>query len=193
MYHFLWSPSHTFGADHQGSGQKLWLCLEGGLQNLHLPWHLSNFTINRVADYNARSRGTVSFKVAGVWGGGNQIEVEAFVLSKVTADLPTFPQLPSGNTCQTWSLPTLITEFQQGWTSYLSNSSKVVLHGRRFSPTRAPSAFKTCFSWVLNEEVKGEGQQFVVSPLMTTPWGGSGRLRTTICRSQSSPQKRRLL
>ena len=37
--------------------------------------------------------------------------------------------------------------------------SKAVLHGRRFSPTRAPSAFKTCFSWVSNEEVKGKGQQ----------------------------------
>ena len=37
--------------------------------------------------------------------------------------------------------------------------SKAVLHGRRFGPKGAPSAFKTCFGWVLNGEVKGEGQQ----------------------------------
>ena len=31
------------------------------------------------------------FKVTGVQGGGKQIEVEAFVLPKVTANLPTVP------------------------------------------------------------------------------------------------------
>ena len=37
--------------------------------------------------------------------------------------------------------------------------SKEVLHGRQFSLTRAPSAFKTCFGWVLNSEANGESQQ----------------------------------
>ena len=54
----------------------------------------SNFTIKGVAGYDIRPRGTVSFKVAGVRGGGKQIEVEASVLPKVTADLPTIPVSP---------------------------------------------------------------------------------------------------
>ena len=37
--------------------------------------------------------------------------------------------------------------------------SKAVLHGRQYSPTWAPSAFKTCLSWVLNGEVNGKIQQ----------------------------------
>ena len=36
--------------------------------------------------------------------------------------------------------------------------SKEILHGRKFRPTRAPSAFKTCFAWVLNGEVKGKSR-----------------------------------
>ena len=63
-------------------------------QRLRLPRRPSNFTINGVAGYNIRPRGTVSFKVAGVQGGGKQIEVEASVLPKVTADLPTIPVSP---------------------------------------------------------------------------------------------------
>ena len=37
--------------------------------------------------------------------------------------------------------------------------SKAVLHGWRFSPTRAPSVFKTCFGWGVNGEMNGESQQ----------------------------------
>ena len=37
--------------------------------------------------------------------------------------------------------------------------SKPVLHGRRFSPTGVPSAFKMCFGWVLNGEANRESQQ----------------------------------
>ena len=37
--------------------------------------------------------------------------------------------------------------------------SKAVLHGWRFGPTRVPSAFKTCFGWVPNGEVKGKGKR----------------------------------
>ena len=36
---------------------------------------------------------------------------------------------------------------------------KAVLHGWQFGPTGAHSAFKTCFGWVLNGKVKGEGRQ----------------------------------
>ena len=37
--------------------------------------------------------------------------------------------------------------------------SKAVLHGRRFGPTGAPSALKTCFDWIVNGKVKGKGRR----------------------------------
>ena len=37
--------------------------------------------------------------------------------------------------------------------------SKAVLHGQWFGPPGAPSAFMTCFEWVLYGEVKNKGQQ----------------------------------
>ena len=60
-------------------------------KKLRLPRCHSNLEINEIAGFNISPRRTVSFKVAGVWGGWKQIEVEASVLSKVTNDLPTVP------------------------------------------------------------------------------------------------------
>ena len=37
--------------------------------------------------------------------------------------------------------------------------SEALLLGWWFRPTRAPIAFKTCFSWVMHGKVKGEGRQ----------------------------------
>ena len=39
----------------------------------------------------------MGFKVAGVRGGGKRIKVEAPVLPKITADLPTIPVSPDTN------------------------------------------------------------------------------------------------
>ena len=63
-------------------------------QQLRLPRRPSNFTINGVAGFNVRPKGTVNFKVSGVRHGGKEIEVEASVLPKVTVDLPTVPVSP---------------------------------------------------------------------------------------------------
>ena len=66
-------------------------------QQLRLPQRASNFTINGVANFSVCPRGTVNFKLTGVQRGGKQIEVEASVLPKVTADLPTIPVSPVTN------------------------------------------------------------------------------------------------
>ena len=58
-------------------------------QQLHLLRRASNFTINGVAGFIVHLRGTVHFKVTRVRRGEKQIEVEASVLPKVTADLHT--------------------------------------------------------------------------------------------------------
>ena len=131
-------------------------------QQLRLPRRPSNFTINGVAGVNVRPKGTVKFKVAGARG-GREIEVEASVLPKVTADLPTVPVSPVTEwkhltglelADPDYGVPARIDMLLGG-----KVFSKAVLHGRRFGPTGAPSAFKTCFGWVLNGEVRGAHRQ----------------------------------
>ena len=101
----------------------------------------------------------MSFKVAGVRGGGKQIDVEAFVLPKVTADLPTIPVSPVTQWKHLLGLkladPDYGTPARVDILLIGKVFSKAVLHGRRYGPTGAPSAFKTCFGWVLNGETKG--------------------------------------
>ena len=94
---------------------------------------------------------------------GRQIEVETSVLSEVNADLSTLPV-------------SLVTKWKHHLDLEFADSdygtpaqvdillggkvfNRAVLQGRRFGPSRAPSAFKTCLGWVLNEEVKSKGWQ----------------------------------
>ena len=130
---------------------------------LKLPRRHSNFQVSGVAGIAIHPKGTVRFKVAGVRDGGKQIEVEASVLPKVTADLPTVPVPPvtrwkhlSGLEFADpeYGVPARV-DILLGGTIF----SKAVLHGRRFGPTGAPSAFKTCFGWVLLGEVNGKGRR----------------------------------
>ena len=89
--------------------------------------------------------------------------MEASVLHcKVTADLPTIPVAPitqwkhlSGLELAdpNYGIPARMDLFLGG-----KVFSKAVLHGRWFGPTGALSAFKACFGWVLNGEVKGKGR-----------------------------------
>ena len=103
------------------------------------------------------------FKVAGVGGGGKEIEAEASVVSKVTTDLPTIPVSP---VTQWKHLSRLeLADPDYGTPARVDillggkGFGKAILHGRRFGPTGAPSAFKTCFGWVLNGETKGQCRQ----------------------------------
>ena len=88
-------------------------------------------------------------------------------------------QLPSGSTCQTLSLPTHEYGIPAGEDILLGGKvfSKAVLYGRRFSPTRAPFMFKTCFGWVLNDEINGESQQRSAVICITL----SGRIKEADC------------
>ena len=86
--------------------------------------------------------------------------MEASVYSKVTGDLPTVPVSPvtRWKHLSDLELANLDYGFPAGVDILLGAKvfSKAVLHGGRFSPTRAPSAFKTCFGWVLNGKANGE-------------------------------------
>ena len=131
---------------------------------LRLPRQRSHYKISGVAGFNVRPRGTVKIKVAGGRGGGKPIEVEASVLPRATNDLPKVPVFPVTRWKHLSNLeladpdhgvPAGVDILLRGKVF----SSKVVLHGRRYSPARAPSAFKTCFGWLLNGEVNSETHQ----------------------------------
>ena len=130
---------------------------------LRLPRQRSSHKIKGVAGFDVRPRGTVKFKVAGVRGGGKPIEVEASVLPKVTDDLPTVPVSPVTRWKHLSDLELSDPDYgvPAGVDILLGGKvlSKAVLHGRQYSPAGAPSAFKTCFSWVLNGEVNSETRQ----------------------------------
>ena len=105
----------------------------------------------------------MSFRVAGVRGGGKQIEVEASVLPRVTADLPTISVSPVSQWNQLSGLDLADPDYGTPARVDILLGGKVfsraILHGWRFGPTGAPSAFKTCFGWVLNGEAKGQSGQ----------------------------------
>ena len=62
-------------------------------QELKPPRRCNGLRLIVVAGVNIKPRGTVRFKVSGQ-SSGKQIDVEAFVLHKVTTELPTMPVSP---------------------------------------------------------------------------------------------------
>ena len=88
--------------------------------------------------------------------------MEASVLPKVTVDLPTVPVSLVTKWKHLSDLEFRDPDYETWAQVDILLGGKVfrkaVLHGRWFGPTGAPSALKTCFSWVLNGEVKGKGR-----------------------------------
>ena len=131
-------------------------------QQLRLKRRRCNFTINGVAGIDVQPKGTVRFKDAGVGEAcrGRPIDVEASVLPQVTANLPTLPVSPVTRWRHLSDLEFADPEYGTpakvdillGGNAF----SRAVLHGRRFGPSGAPSAFKTIFGWVLNGEVNSK-------------------------------------
>ena len=86
--------------------------------------------------------------------------MEASVLPKVTADLPTILVSPVTQYKHLSGLE--LADLDYGTRAQVDILlggkvfSKAVLHSWRCSPTGTPSASKTCFGWVLNGETKGQ-------------------------------------
>ena len=89
--------------------------------------------------------------------------MEASVLPKVTDNLPTMPVSPVTQRKHVSDLELADPDsgVPAGVDILLGGKvfSKAVLHRRRYSLSGALSAFKTCFSWVLNGEVNDETRQ----------------------------------
>ena len=124
-------------------------------QQLRLPRRKNNTIIAGIAGINAtRTRGAVNFTLGHVRDGQRKIRVEnAYVLSKVTADMPVNPV---GSISEWKHLTGLdLADPDYGTPARVDillgadYYSEVLLHGRRWGPRGTPYAQKTCFGWVL--------------------------------------------
>ena len=124
-------------------------------QQLRFPRRKDNSLITGIARVNAtRTRGSVSFTVSNVRGTGKQIHVEhAFVLPKVTTDMPASPIDSISQRKHLTGLELADPEYgTPGRVDALLGADyygEVLLHGQPWGPRGTPYAQKTCFGWVL--------------------------------------------
>ena len=100
-----------------------------------------------------RTRGSVWFQVSGTDDGAEKIGVEAYVLNKITNDLPLEP-IPLALKWEHLSdLKLADPEFRTpGRVDLLLGAdvfTSILRDGRRTGPRGTPSALNTCFGWVL--------------------------------------------
>ena len=114
-------------------------------QHLRLPRCQGNFVINGVGETNVQPKGIVNFQVLHVQDGGKSFDVEAFVLPKVTAQLPSIPVPPVTDWKHLMGLELADPEYETPAQIDLLLGgkvfSKVMLHSRRFGPSGTPPAF----------------------------------------------------
>ena len=95
--------------------------------------------------------------------GGSRWEMEASVLPKDTDDLPTVPVFPVTLWKHLLDLELADPDYKIPVGVYILLAGKVfnkeIFHGLKFGPTGAPSAYKTCFGWVLNSEANVDSRQ----------------------------------
>ena len=134
-------------------------------QHLRLPRTHRSLNISGIGGINARStsRGMVRFNVTHFDGKGKAIPVDAVVLSTVTTDLPIQPVAYDQHWKHLTGLRLADPDFgKPGRIDVLLGAdifSQSVCHGRRYGPTGTPTAFSTCFGWVLAGSVRGSHPQ----------------------------------
>ena len=124
-------------------------------QHLCLPRTQQSLNISGIGGINARSAsgGMVRFSVMHLDGKGRAIPVDTVVLSRVTIDLPTQPIAYNQRWKHLMGLRLADPDFGKPeridillGVDVLSQS---VCYGRRYGPVGSPTAFSTCFGWVL--------------------------------------------
>ena len=94
-----------------------------------------------------------NLNVSSLGHGGKLLGVEAIILRKVTLDLPTRPVPFHEEWTHLSKFNLADPDFGKPGPIYLLLGTEVftpvVLHSQRFGPVGVPSAFKTCFGWVL--------------------------------------------
>ena len=122
-------------------------------QLLRLPRKNKNATIEGVAGASTRTRGSVWFQVSGVEDDSEKVGVEAYVLKKITKDLPLNPIPVTLKWDHLTDLKLADPDFRTPARIDLLLGAEVftsvLRDGRRTGPRGTPSAINTCFGWVL--------------------------------------------
>ena len=125
------------------------------VQHLHLPCSHHAMKISGIegASTKSPSWGMVDFKITSLGSEGKTLDVEGLVWPKIMSVLPSHP-VPFS--CKRKHLTNISLADQDFGTSGNVDLqlgadifSRAVLHGQWFGPSGTPSAFKTCFGWVL--------------------------------------------
>ena len=130
------------------------------MQRLRLPHYHHGTKVSGIGRDATRlaPRGTVRFSVTRVGQQGKVLNIEALILPKLTSDLPSHP-VPFDSKWRHLLNLTLADPYfgTPGSVDVLLGAdvfSRAVFNGRRFRPSRSPSAFRTHFGWVLAGTVR---------------------------------------
>ena len=122
-------------------------------QLLRLPRTKKNVTVEGVGGTSTPTRGSVWFQVSGIEDGAEKIGVEAYVLKKVTKDLPLHPIPLALKWDHLSDLELADPEFRTPARIDLLLGAEVfasiLRDGRRTGARGTPSAINTCLGWVL--------------------------------------------
>ena len=122
-------------------------------QHLRLPRKSKNAFIQGVAGSTTRTRGSVWFQVSGVEDDSEKVGVDAYVLRKITRDLPIEPIPAALKWEHLTDLKLADPDFRTPARIDLLLGAEVftsiLRDGRRTGPRGTPSALNTCFGWVL--------------------------------------------
>ena len=128
-------------------------------QLLRLPRKNKNATVEGVAGSTTRTRGSVWFQVSGVEDDSEKVGVEAYVLKKITKDLPLEPIPVALKWDHLSDLKLADPDFRTPARIDLLLGAEVftsvLRDGRRTGPRGTPSAINTCFGWVLFGKIGG--------------------------------------
>lgn len=131
-------------------------------QCLHLPRLRRQAQITGIGSlaHQSLAQTVVHINVAPMLPTGERLEVEAIVLLKVTSDLPLHPVPFNHEWYHLSGICLADPDFgSPGPVDVLLGVdifSNVLLHGRRSGPSGSPTAFETCFGWVLSGSVDFE-------------------------------------
>ena len=128
-------------------------------QHLRLKRNKKNIFVQGIGGTTTKTRGSVWFQVSGMDDEAEKIGVEAYVLNKITKDLPLEP-IPLALKWEHLSdLKLADPEFRTpARVDLLLGAevfSSILRDGRRTGPPGTPSAINTSFGWVLFGKIKG--------------------------------------
>ena len=168
-------------------------------QLLRLPRTKKNVLVEGVGGTSTRTRGSVWFQVSGVEDGAEKIGVEAYVLKKVTRDLPLHPIPIALKWDHLSNLELADPEFRTPAQIDLLLGAEVfasiLRDGRRTGPRGTPSAINTCLGWVLFGKISDSDIVDVANNTLEQEeakyFTGSGRSYAAVARAGKKNDLRR--